>query len=300
MSEVSKVEAKRGVLFALSAYTIWGFAPIYFVWVAFAQSMEIVAHRVFWAFPFLALIILSRKEFALVRSIDRSRLFGLFCSSLCLSINWFTFVYAVQMEKISEASLGYFMNPLVSVFLGWLVLRETLGRLQWFAVALAVLAILVELSLGKSFPIVSVILAVSFGLYGLIRKSLAVPSIVGLFVETSFVWPIAAVFLFLSGSIGGDRDVTEIWMLAIGGLVTIVPLLCFASAALRLRLVTLGFIQYMAPTISLLVAIFIYEESVEGTRWMTFGLIWFAIAIFSVDGLSQFRQKQGEAGSEKA
>ena len=132
------------------------------------------------------------------------------------------------MEKISEASLGYFMNPLVSVFLGWLVLRETLGRLQWFAVALAVFAILIELSLSQSFPIVSVVLAVSFGFYGLIRKRLAVPSILGLFVETSFVWPMAAVFLFLSGSLGGDRDVTEIGMLAIGGLVTIVPLLCFA------------------------------------------------------------------------
>ena len=204
------------------------------------------------------------------------------------------------MEKISEASLGYFMNPLVSVFLGWLVLRETLGRLQWFAVALAVFAILIELSLSQSFPIVSVVLAVSFGFYGLIRKRLAVPSILGLFVETSFVWPMAAVFLFLSGSLGGDRDVTEIGMLAIGGLVTIVPLLCFASAALRLRLVTLGFIQYLAPTISLLVAILIYEESVEGTRWMTFGLIWLAIAIFSIDGMRQIRQTQDEDGSEIA
>ncbi len=298
MSEVSKVEGKHGMLFALSAYTIWGFAPIYFVWVAFAQSLEIVAHRVFWAFPFLALIIWSRNEFSLLRTIDRNRLLGLLCSSLCLTINWFTFVYAVQMEKIAAASLGYFMNPLVSVFLGWLVLRETLGRLQWFAVALAVFAILIELSLSQSFPFVSVVLAVSFGFYGLIRKRLAVPSILGLFVETSFVWPMAAVFLFLSGSLGGDRDVTEIGMLAIGGLVTIVPLLCFASAALRLRLVTLGFIQYLAPTISLLVAILIYEEAVEGTRWMTFGLIWLAIAIFSIDGMREIRQMQDEDGSE--
>ena len=126
------------------------------------------------------------------------------------------------------------------------------------------------------------------------------PSILGLFVESSFVWPMAAVFLVLSGSIGGDRDVTEIGMLAIGGLVTIVPLLCFASAALRLRLVTLGFIQYLAPTISLLVAILIYKESVEGTRWMTFGLIWLAIAIFSIDGMRQIRQTQDEDGSEIA
>ena len=118
MSEASEVEGKHGVLFALAAYTIWGFAPIYFVWVAFAQSLEIVAHRVFWAFPFLALIIWFRKEFALLKSINRNRLLGLLCSSLCLSINWFTFVYAVQMEKIAEASLGYFMNPLVSVFFG--------------------------------------------------------------------------------------------------------------------------------------------------------------------------------------
>ena len=268
-------ETRKGIYFALGAYGIWGFAPIYFVWVSFAQPLEVLAHRVVWGVPFLGLLLLATGQWRDIAEHSRRAIGYLLVSALFLSINWLTFIYAIQTERIAEASLGYFINPLVNILLGWLFLRERLGRLPWLGLTLAF----------------------SFGLYGLLRKQVNVPAVVGLSIETIMLTPLAVGFLVWLGVNDGVREFNDILSLGLGGLVTVVPLVCFAAAAIRLPLSTLGFIQYLAPTCTLLLALFVYGENVPQERWLTFALIWAALLLFSFEGVYRYRRERGE-GSE--
>ena len=287
-------ESRKGVLFALAAYGIWGVAPIYFVWVSFAQPLEVLAHRVMWGIPLLGLLLLLSGQWRDIAGLTRKAIGYLLVSSAFLSVNWLTFIYAIQTERIAEASLGYFINPLVNIVLGWLFLREQLRPMQWLAVSLAAAGVLLELVAQASLPWLGLILALTFGLYGLLRKQVNVPAVVGLSIETSVLAPLAAVFLLWLSSTADPRTLGEVLSLGLGGLITVVPLVCFAAAAMRLPLTTLGFIQYLAPSCALMLALFVYGETVSSERWLTFALIWAALLVFSFEGLYRFRRHRLE------
>ena len=256
-----------------------------------------LAHRVVWGVPFLGLLLLATGQWRDIAEHSRRAIGYLLVSALFLSINWLTFIYAIQTERIAEASLGYFINPLVNILLGWLFLRERLGRLQWLAVSLAAIGVGSELIARASLPWFGLTLAFSFGLYGLLRKQVNVPAVVGLSIETIMLTPLAVGFLVWLGVNDGAREFNDILSLGLGVLVTVVPLVCFAAAAIRLPLSTLGFIQYLAPTCTLLLALFVYGENVPHERWLTFALIWAALLLFSCEGFYRYRRERGE-GSE--
>ena len=285
-------ETKKGLLFALGAYGIWGIAPIYFVWVGFAGPFEILANRIVWAIPLLLVLLGVTKQWAGVWTLTKSQLAILVVTAIALSINWLTFISAIQAEKIAEASLGYYINPLVNVILGWLFLQERMRPLQWLAIGLAAFGVGTELVVQASVPWLGLTLAMSFGVYGLLRKKVNLPAVVGLFVETILVLPIALGYLILLYLDQGTRTIFDGASLALGGVITVIPLVFFAAAATRLPLTTLGFVQYLAPTITLLLAIFLYDETVPAIRWFTFSMIWLAVVIFSLENLYQYRKRR--------
>jgi len=282
---------RQGAAYALAAYTFWGFAPIYFVWVNFAAPLEILAHRVVWSVPLLACLITLARQWSAVRLLTPRQLGLLGVSSVLLSVNWLTFIYAIHQARITETSLGYFINPLVSIVLGALFLGERLRPLQWLAAGAAAVGVASELIALGQLPWLGLTLAFSFGFYGLLRKQLQIPSSVGLGVETLMVVPLAIAYLAYGGSadILPARESSQVLMLGLGGLVTVTPLVWFAAAAVRMPLTLLSFFQYLAPSLSLLLAVFVYAEPIASVRWLSFALIWMGLAVFSVDGLRQRR-----------
>ena len=285
---------RAGFAFALAAYGFWGVVPIYFVWVSFAHPLEVLAHRVVWSVPLLAMLITLARQWPAVRALRWRQLRVLMLCSVLLSCNWLIFIFAIQQERISETSLGYFINPLVSILLGWLFLKETMRPLQWAATGLAAVGVASEVVAQGALPWLGLSLAFTFGLYGLLRKQLAVPSSVGLGVETLFVAPLGVAYL-LWMAFGGqsvDRDMVQIRMLGLGGLVTVLPLIWFASAAVRIPLTMLGFCQYIAPSLSLLIAVFVFDEQVPSGRWLSFALIWLGLLLFSIEALHHYRRQQ--------
>ena len=283
---------RQGLIYAVAAYGIWGIAPIYFVWVGFVAPLEILMHRVLWSVPLLVLLITVTGQWGDARGLSRRALLFLMATALLLSINWLTFIWAIQAQRIADASLGYFINPLVNVLLGGLFLRERLRPYQWLAVGVALLGVGVELWVQRSVPWLGLTLAFSFGFYGLLRKQVSVPAAIGLWVETTLMLPIALLFLFWLVSSEGMRPAMQVAQLAMGGVISVVPLVFFAAAALRLPLATLGFVQYLAPSCALMLAIFLYNEAVPEIRWMTFGFIWSALAIFSAENLLHLRKQR--------
>jgi len=289
---VGQSRAGSGAAYAIGAYLFWGVAPIYFVWVSFAQPLEVLAHRVVWSIPLLAVLITVARQWPALRALSRRHLGVLLICSALLSVNWFTFVYAVQQGRIAETALGYFINPLVSIVLGSVFLGERLRPWQWVAALIAASGVLGELIMQRELPWLGLLLAGSFGVYGLMRRQLAVPSSVGLGVEATFVAPFALGYLVsleLFGA-GAGRSVSEWLMLGLGGAVTVTPLIWFASAAIRLPLSTLGFFQYIAPSLSLMLAVFVYTEPVSDARWRSFVMIWVGLAVFSAEGLLRHRR----------
>ncbi len=284
--------AYSGAAYALAAYLFWGVAPVYFVWVAFATPLEVLAHRIVWSLPLLAILITLARQWPTLLALGRRQLATLALCSLLLSVNWLTFVYAIQIGRIAETALGYFINPLLSVVLGWLFLRERLRLWQWVAALTAASGVVAELFTQSELPWLGLLLAASFGVYGLLRRKLAIPSSVGLGVEASIVAPLAVGYLLYSGmsTTLEPRTLQQILMLGLGGAVTVTPLIWFASAAIRLPLSTLGFFQYIAPTISLLLAILVYHEPVSAARWNSFVLIWVGLIIYSVEGVIHHRR----------
>lgn len=285
------------MVFGLAAYLWWGLVPIYFKAVAHVPAMEVLAHRIIWSIVLLTILmrVYGRWAAALAVLRDRGTLLTLCGSTTLLACNWFTFIWAVANDQVREASLGYFINPLVSVMLGFVFLRERLRRWQMVSVALAAVAVLLlAYSYGKP-PWVALILAGSFGLYGLLRKTARADSLVGLSVETMILGPIAAAYLgylLVSGNaVFGSLSLGTDGLLALGGVVTAVPLLWFANAARRLRLATMGFLQYIAPSMQLTLAVVAFGEAFTRAHTVTFGLIWAALAIYSVD---TFRASRGK------
>ena len=285
-------QSNLGGLYALAAMTIWGIAPVYFVAVGFAQPIEVLAHRIFWSVPLLCLIVSLVRDWPTVIRLSAKEYLYLFASAMCLAVNWLAFIIAISEEKIVETSLGYFINPLVSIFLGWIFLREHLTRLQWCAVLVAIAGIAWELYIDKLIPVYGLSLAISFGIYGLLRKQVNLPAATGLLVECCFLLPLALLYVLFCSQESEIRTQIEFGLLMFGGVMTVIPLLFFTAATTRLPLVVLGVFQYLAPSLSLIIAILAYDELVSSSRWTTLWCVWMALVIFSVDGFYRFYQSR--------
>ncbi len=288
---------RQGVLFALAAYFLWGIAPIYFKSLDGAPANEVLSHRVIWSFFLLLGLVVATGLWPKVRSALKKpqQLVFLTISSLLIGLNWLVFIWAVNNDHMLDASLGYYINPIFNVLLGMLFLGERLRKGQWFAVTLAIFGVAIQVISFGSLPWVSLVLACSFGFYGLIRKKVNIDAISGLLLETLLLLPVALVYLFIfADSSSSDLSQNSLQLnslLIAAGVVTTVPLLCFTAAATRLKLSTLGFFQYIGPSIMFILAVVLYDEPLEISNLVTFTFIWAALLAFSLDGLL-FRRKQ--------
>jgi len=289
-------EARNGVLAGLIAYTMWGVFPVYFKLIDMVSPFEVLTHRIVWAVPFGALIILWRKQWPEVRRalVDRSMLVWLSLAALCISVNWFIYIWSVQNDRIFEASLGYYINPLVYVLAGVVLLGERLRRLQLVAVVLATLGVLYLTVSGGVFPWAAISLALLFTCYGVIRKQAGVGAMPGLFIETTLLLPFALGWLLYLVALGqasfasGNAGLSGLLML--GGPITVIPLLLFAIAARSLSLTTVGFMQFLAPTLQFLTGLY-YGEHLTDAHLVCFACIWAAVIVFSYDAVTAGRKK---------
>ncbi len=296
-TNTSAFEPRGGIIYALGAYGLWGFIPIYFLALAPAGPFEIVAWRVLFSVVFCALVIvILRRGKTLARVFrDRRTMVALGIAGVLVFINWQVYVIAVVTERVNEAALGYFINPIVTVVLGVVVLRERLRVTQWVAVAISVVAVVVLAVNYGAFPWISLVLAFSFGLYGLAKKRVGprVDALTGLAVETAWLIPLAlAQLIFVGATTGivfGTAGVANTALLAAAGIVTSVPLLLFAAAARRLPLVVIGFVQYLTPILQFLIGTFILHEAMPFERWIGFSLVWLALVVLSTDMLLHTR-----------
>lgn len=284
-------QTRQGIFFALAAYFMWGIAPAYFKLIQQVSADEILTHRIIWSFFFMLALISLGRNWPKVRAAcqNRKRLLLLAVTALLIGGNWLLFIWAVNNHHMLEASLGYFINPLVNVLLGMLFLGERFRRMQWVAVALAFTGVLVQLWQFGSLPIIGLGLAFSFAFYGLLRKKIAIDAQTGMLIETLWLLPVAAGYLFLFADSPTSHLSANPWslnlLLVTAGIVTTVPLLCFTAAATRLRLSTLGFFQYLGPTLMFLLAVTFYGETVGQDKLVTFGFIWAALILFTLDAL---------------
>jgi chloramphenicol-sensitive protein RarD len=294
-------ENATGIIYTAGSYLLWGILPIYWKFINEVPALEILAHRVIWSFIFVLIIVvlLKRKllkNFFQVQMSQKKTWLGLFLASLFISINWFTYIYAVNTNHIVEASLGYYVNPLVTVLLGVLVLREKMNVWQLVSFVLAGIGVIyMTLSVGK-LPWISLVLALSFGFYGLSKKLIKVDSILGLLLETLFVLPFALLFLaylgvtdqhsFSTGSLKSD-----LFLLG-SGIATALPLLWFGIGAQKIPLYIVGFLQYIAPSISLIIGVLMYGETFTKDHVVTFACIWTAIALFTISNIRQVIKKR--------
>lgn len=291
----------KGILYAVAAYFVWGFFPIYFKALHEVPADQILAHRIFWSFIFLSIYIVMQRGVSRLRGLATRRIVLIyFTAGALLAVNWGTYVWAVNAGHVVEGSLGYFINPLVSVLLGVIFVREKLRPLQWLPVGLAVLGVAyLTVSLGQ-LPWISLVLAFTFGLYGLIKKLAPLNSLHGLTLETAAVFIPALAFLVFQEVRGAGSflhaGAGATILLILAGPLTITPLILFASGVRLIPLSTAGFLQYVSPTMQFLIGVLIYREPFDTPRLIGFSIIWLALAIFSVDNiLAQRREKYAVA-----
>ncbi len=295
MSSTDKV-VREGVTAGLAAYLMWGILPVYFKIVGDVEPTEVLAHRIIWAIPFGALILMARRQWPEVRRAlaHRSMLGWLSVSTVFIAVNWFVYIWAIQDGRIFETSLGYYINPLTNMLVGVWLFRERLRRYQRVAVVLAFIGVTVLTISGGVVPWVALFLAVSFTVYAAVRKRVAIGGMPGLFVETVLLLPFALIwfaYLFSSSQMvfaSGDNAIT-FWLL-MAGPVTVLPLLCFALAARRLSLTTIGFMQFLAPTMQFGTGIY-YGETLTTAHLICFSFIWTAVAFFIFDAVKTAKKK---------
>jgi chloramphenicol-sensitive protein RarD len=291
-------EGRRGAgaAFAVAAYGFWGFAPIYFKWLEGIGAGQLIAHRILWTALLLVPILFALGAVPRLLAVLRTRrlFLGLVVTAVLIGGNWSIFIYAILAERVLEASLGYFVNPLVSLVLGMVFLGERLRPVQWIAVAIAAAGVVNEVARFGELPWLGLALAFSFGFYGLFRKRLAVDSFVGLTVESWVLLPPAVGYLLWSFVPGEDmftRSTFDALRLTLAGPVTMFPLLCFAAAANRLPLSFLGFFQYIAPSLMFVLAVTLFGEPFQSGQLFTFGPIWVALMLFTAHAV--YVQRKG-------
>ncbi|MEQ4680016.1 EamA family transporter RarD [Providencia rettgeri] len=288
---MSQQNTTKGVLCALGAYFIWGVAPIYFKSIQEVPAEEILTHRIIWSFFFMILLLTVSRHWSYVRQVLKQpkKILVLGVTATTIACNWLIYIWAVNNGYMLQASLGYFINPLVNVLFGMLFLQERFRRMQWIAVGLALTGVLIQLWQFGSVPVIGLSLAVTFATYGLLRKKLGVDAQTGMTFETLWLLPVGIIFLlFFADSPTSDMAMND-WhlnaLLIAAGVITTVPLLLFTEAANHLRLSTLGFFQYMGPSIMFLLAVFVYGEVMTPELLVTFGFIWVALILFTLDAL---------------
>ncbi|OEC34623.1 chloramphenicol-sensitive protein RarD [Pseudomonas cuatrocienegasensis] len=288
---------QRGYILGLSAYIIWGLFPLYFKAMQSVPALEIIVHRALWSALFGAALLALWKHPGWWRDLrdNPKRLLVLAGCGLLIATNWLVYVWAVNSGRMLEASLGYYINPLVNVLLGMLILGERLRRLQWLAVGLAALGVLQQLWQVGSLPWVSLVLALTFAFYGLIRKQAPVAALPGLVVETWLLLPLAIGWILLHPAAMSAQPAfwstsDALWLMAAGP-ITLIPLVCFNAAARHLPYTTLGFLQYIAPTLVLLLAVFVFDEHLDPARLLSFIFIWAGLALYSVDAWITLRRR---------
>ena len=286
--EVGANRTREGLLAGLVAYVLWGFLPIYFKIVETVPPLEVLAHRIVWAVPFGLPIILARRQWPDVRAAlaDRRKVALLGLSATLIAVNWLVYIWAVQREQIFQASLGYYINPLMYVLVGVVFFHEHLRPPQVAAVVLAGAGVAVLTVSGGTFPAIALTLATSFTIYGVIRSRVAVGGMPGLFIETLILFPAAAAYVVhlvaADAAAFGADDPGLAGLLVLAGPFTVLPLLCFALAARRLPLSTIGVMQFIAPTMQFVVGL-AYGEALTAAHAVCFALIWVAVAVFSAD-----------------
>ncbi len=278
---------------------MWGIAPIYFKALAAVPPVEILMHRVVWSMLVLVVLIVSLRHVKKVKAAlaDRRVLLTLMAASALLACNWFLFIWAVNNDFMLEASLGYYINPLLNVFLGRLFLGETLRMTQKVAVGIAILGVAIMIFNFGYLPWIALTLAVSFSIYGLLRKTVPVDSLPGLFVETSFILPAAIIYWVFFATQTSDmasNPASLNMLLLMAGVVSTAPLLCFTAAARRIRYSTLGFFQYIGPSLMFILAVTVYDEALSKGQLVTFCFVWTALALFTFDTFKHYRKEKKE------
>jgi len=299
MTDPQAIEHRKGVLYSLLAYGWWGFIPLYFHVIRHVPALEILAHRVAQSTVFLIVIILAMGRWSRVREVLASARAWRFLigTTIFIALNWLVYIHAIQTNRVLHASLGYYINPLVNVMLGFLFLGERLGKLQIAAFVLAGIGVaIMAVASVASFPWIALVLAFSFGFYGLLRKVLEVDALTGLTVETMLLTPLALIYLWWIGSQGTGQffsgSTATMGILLLAGVVTAVPLLAFAAGARRLTLTTLGFLQYTAPTLQFMLAVAVFGETFTWVHAITFACIWAGLVIFTIDGVRRAAERR--------
>jgi len=291
---------RSGLLFGIGAYGSWGLFPAFFPLLKPAGSVEILAHRIVWGFLFLFVVVAAVHRLRDLRAISGRTWLLLAIASALISVNWLIYVYAVNNGHVVDAALGYFINPLVTVLLGMVVFRERLNRAQGAALVIAVAAVVVlTVQVGGAPPYIGLGLAMSFGLYGAVKKVVPVDPRVSVGIETALAAPFALGYLIVLQT-GGHAEFVghgagHVVLLVLAGVLTAVPLLLFAAAAQRLPLVTMGLLFYMTPIMQLSWGVLVGHEPMPAARWLGFALIWVALAVFTVDAILRSRSARATA-----
>jgi chloramphenicol-sensitive protein RarD len=289
-------ESRRGFLLGVAAYLLWGAFPLYWPLLEPAGAFEILAHRIIWSLVATGLLVLALGRTAAVRRmVAERRVLVLLTLAACLiTVNWATYIWSVNNGHVVESSLGYFINPLVTVLMGVFILGERLRSWQWVAMGVAGLAVIVLTVDYGRLPWVALILAFSFGSYGLCKKQAGAPAIESLTFETMVITPFALAYVVVLSAQGDSNFTTHgpghLLLFLTTGIVTAVPLICFGGAAIRVSMVTLGLLQYLAPILQFALGVVYFHEDMPAGRWIGFGLVWVALAIFTVDSLRHRRR----------
>jgi len=291
-------EHRKGFWFGFAAYLGWGVFPLYWPLLKPASATEILAHRIVWSLLFVTALVLILSRLDQLRSVvdDRRRLGFISVGAIVLAVNWGTYIYGVNSDHVVETSLGYFINPLVTVFLGVFVLGERLRRVQWVAIAMAALAVLqLTYDYGRP-PWIALVLAFSFGTYGLMKKQAGVGATTGLTVETVILAPVALTYLLIEQARGAAAFGHQGWghaaLLVATGVVTAIPLLLFGASATRIPLTTLGLLQYVAPMMQFALGLLVFHEQMTPAGWFGFGLVWLALVVLTSESLLNRRRSE--------
>jgi len=290
-------DSRRGLLLGIAAYSLWGAFPLYWPLLEPAGAVEILAHRILWSLVTMTVLAIVLRRTGQIRALlaDRRRRLLLTVAAVVVTVNWATYIWGVNNGRVVETSLGYFINPLVTVLMGVFILRERLRPLQWVAMAVAAGAVgVLTLDYGR-LPWVALILAFSFGSYGLAKKTANVEAVESLTFETSVIAPVAAVYIVWLMATGhsdfGTHGTGHALLFATTGIVTAVPLLCFGAAAIRVPMVTLGLLQYLAPIFQFALGVLWFHEAMPPGRWVGFGLVWVALVMFTVEAVNHRRRQ---------
>ena len=291
------LESRRGLLLGALAYTLWGTFPLYWTLLEPGGAIEILAHRIVWSSLTMVVILVGWRRVPQLRALlrDRRRLLMVCAAAVVITVNWGGYIWGVNNGRVVETSLGYFINPLVTVLMGVVVLGERLRRLQWVAMGIALVAVIVlAVDYGRP-PWIALLLAFSFGTYGLLKKQAGVGAVESITVETVVLTPAALAYVLWLVATGqsdfGSHGIAHAALFTTTGLVTAVPLMLFGAAAIRVSMVSLGLLQYLAPTIQFALGTLVFDEAMPASRWIGFGLVWLALVIFTVEALNHRRRQ---------